>query len=47
MKWLHISDIHFNFKGYESSTVRNKLLSALKDLRQHRATPCKIGRREI
>ncbi len=32
MKWLHISDIHFNFKGYESSTVRNKLLSALKDL---------------
>jgi len=33
MKWLHISDIHFNFKGYESSTVRNKLLSALKDLK--------------
>lgn len=31
MKWLHISDFHFNFKGYESSTVRNKLISALKE----------------
>ena len=29
MKWLHISDIHFNFKNYETSMLRDKLLKFL------------------
>lgn len=32
MRWLHISDIHFNFKGFENSNVRNKLIEKLKEL---------------
>lgn len=30
MKWLHISDIHFNFKGYKTYSVRDKLKEFLK-----------------
>lgn len=26
MKWLHISDIHFNFKNYDTNMLREKLL---------------------
>lgn len=32
MRWLHISDIHFNMKGYEAENVRNQLLAKLKEL---------------
>lgn len=30
MKWLHISDIHFNVKNYDTETLREKLLCFLK-----------------
>lgn len=30
MKWLHISDIHFNLKNYDTNTLREKLLFFLK-----------------
>ena len=30
MKWLHISDIHFNLKNYDTHTLREKLLLFLK-----------------
>lgn len=33
MKWLHISDIHFNFKGFESNNLHEKLLNKLKELK--------------
>lgn len=32
MKWLHISDIHFNYSGYDSSNLKNKLLEKLTEL---------------
>lgn len=32
MKWLHISDIHFNFKGFDTSNVRNKLIEKLEEI---------------
>lgn len=32
MRWLHLSDIHFGFQGYESHNVRNKLVEKLKKL---------------
>lgn len=32
MKWLHISDIHFNFKGYDSNNVKNKLVEKLEEM---------------
>lgn len=32
MKWLHISDIHFNMKGYDAKSVQEKLLVKLKEL---------------
>lgn len=32
MKWLHLSDIHFNFKGFDSINARDKLLLKLKEL---------------
>ncbi len=32
MRWLHISDIHFNFKGYDSNNVKNKLVKKLEEI---------------
>lgn len=32
MRWLHISDIHFNYSGYDSQNLKNKLLKKLDDL---------------
>ena len=32
MKWLHISDIHFNYKGYDTKKVKAMLLAKLKEL---------------
>ncbi len=32
MRWLHISDIHFNFKGFDTSNVRNKLIEKLEEI---------------
>lgn len=32
MKWLHISDIHFNYKGFDSTNLKSKLLNKLKQL---------------
>lgn len=32
MRWLHISDIHFNMKGYDSQKIREQLLVKLKEL---------------
>ena len=32
MRWLHISDIHFNMKGYDSKIVQEQLLIKLQEL---------------
>ena len=32
MKWLHISDIHFNYKNYETNNLKKKLIKKLKTL---------------
>lgn len=32
MRWLHFSDIHFNFDGYDTTCMRETLLDYLKDL---------------
>lgn len=32
MKWMHISDIHFNLKGYDAQNIRKQLLVKLKEL---------------
>lgn len=32
MRWLHISDIHFNYKGYDGKKVKAMLLTKLKEL---------------
>ena len=32
MKWLHISDLHFNFPGYDSQNLKDKLIDLLKEL---------------
>lgn len=32
MKWLHISDIHFNYKNYETNNLKKKLIKKLKSL---------------
>lgn len=32
MKWLHISDIHFNIRGYDSEKIKEKLISKLEEL---------------
>lgn len=32
MRWLHISDIHFNYKNYETEDLRNKLINTLKEV---------------
>lgn len=32
MKWMHISDIHFNLKGYDAKNIREQLLVKLKEL---------------
>lgn len=32
MRWLHISDIHFNIKGYDAKSIREKLIVKLKEL---------------
>lgn len=32
MRWLHISDVHFTYKGYDSQKVRDMLLVKLKEL---------------
>lgn len=32
MRWLHISDIHFNMKGYDSKKVQEQLLIELQEL---------------
>ena len=32
MRWLHISDIHFNMKGYDSKKIQEKLLVKLQEL---------------
>lgn len=32
MRWLHISDIHFNMKGYDSKNIQKKLLTKLQEL---------------
>ena len=34
MKWLHISDIHFNINGYESNQLKEKLKSKLREMGQ-------------
>lgn len=31
MKWIHISDLHFNFKNYNTEELREKLISFLKN----------------
>lgn len=35
MRWLHISDIHFNMRGYDSKNIRKQLLVKLKELNLH------------
>ena len=32
MRWLHLSDIHFGFRGYESKNVRKKLIEKINTL---------------
>lgn len=32
MRWLHLSDIHFNMKGYDAKNVREQLLVKLREL---------------
>lgn len=32
MRWLHLSDIHFGFQGYESKNVRKKLIEKINKL---------------
>ena len=32
MRWLHISDIHFNMKGYDSKKIQGQLLVKLREL---------------
>lgn len=32
MRWLHISDIHFNMKGYDTKNVQEQLLVKLREL---------------
>jgi len=29
MKWLHISDLHFQFKNYDTANLRDKMLNYL------------------
>ena len=33
MKWLHISDLHFMFKGYDSAQLKTKLLDKIEELK--------------
>lgn len=32
MRWLHLSDIHFNLKGYDAKNIQDQLLIKLKEL---------------
>ncbi len=32
MKWLHISDIHFNYKGFETINLKNKFIQKIEEL---------------
>ena len=34
IKWLHLSDIHFNFKNYESHSLREDFLKRIQSLDQ-------------
>ena len=34
IKWLHLSDIHFNYKNYESNSLREDFLKRIQSLDQ-------------
>jgi hypothetical protein len=34
IKWLHLSDIHFNYKNYESHSLREDFLKRIQSLDQ-------------
>lgn len=33
MRWLHLSDLHFMFNGYDSAQLKNKLLDKIEELK--------------
>lgn len=35
MKWLHISDIHFNIGGYDSQKIKQQLINKLEELKEN------------
>lgn len=37
IKWLHLSDIHFNFKSFDSNTLREDFLKRIAEMSKHEA----------
>ncbi len=33
MKWLHLSDLHFNYKNYDSENLKSSLIKTLSDIK--------------